>query len=77
MVASPERMERIVGTPMRRTDAPAKLNGQEHFAGDLAIPGLLHARPVLSAYAHARLTGVDATAASKFPRVVAVLTAGE
>ncbi len=74
MVASPER---IVGTPMRRTDAPAKLNGQEHFAGDLAIPGLLHARPVMSAYAHARLTGVDATAALQVPGVVAVLTADD
>src|SRR5687767_15012641 len=74
MVASPER---LVGRPTRRTDAPAKLTGQERYAGDLAIPGLLHARPVLSAYAHARITGIDADAAKQVPGVVAVLTAGD
>jgi CO/xanthine dehydrogenase Mo-binding subunit len=58
-------------------DAPAKLTGQERYAGDLAIAGLLHARPVLSAYAHAKLTEIDATAAKQVPGVVAVLTAAD
>ena len=77
MVASPERVERVVGTPMPRMDAPAKLRGQEIFAGDLAIPGLVHARPVLSTYAHAKLTGINAEAARAVPGVIAVLTADD
>ncbi|MFN8539469.1 MAG: hypothetical protein U0232_18565 [Thermomicrobiales bacterium] len=43
----------MVGHATKRTDAPAKLTGQERYAGDLEIPGLLHARPVPSAHAHA------------------------
>src|SRR4051812_46300692 len=69
--------QRVVGKAMPRTDAPAKLTGQERYAGDLAIPGLLHARPVLSTYAHARLVSIDSAAAREIPGVVAVLVAAD
>ena len=69
--------QRVIGKPMPRADAPAKLTGQERFAGDLALAGLLHARPVLSVAAHARLTGIDSTAAREVPGVVAVLSAAD
>src|SRR5215217_1612831 len=72
MVASERR---VIGRPTRRADAPAKLTGQERYAGDLALPGLLHARPVLSLHAHARLVGIDGEAARRVPGVVSVLTA--
>lgn len=75
MVVSSE--QRVIGKAMPRADAPAKLTGQERYAGDLALPGLLHARPVLSVAAHAKLTGVDASAAMEIPGVVAVLTAAD
>src|SRR5215211_3173094 len=74
MVASERR---VIGRPTRRADAPAKLTGRERYAGDLALPGLLHARPVLSLHPHARLVGVDAAAARLLPGVVAVLTAAD
>src|SRR5205823_7733512 len=74
MVASEQR---VIGRPTPRADAPAKLTGQERYAGDLALPGLLHARPVLSVHAHARLVGIDAEAARRAPGVVAVLTAAD
>jgi CO/xanthine dehydrogenase Mo-binding subunit len=67
--------QKIIGRPTRRADAPAKLTGRERFAGDLAVPGLLHARPVLSAHAHARLAGIDREAALAVPGVIAVLVA--
>ncbi|RIK46423.1 MAG: xanthine dehydrogenase [Chloroflexi bacterium] len=67
----------VIGTRMPRADAPAKLRGQERFAGDLPVHGLLHARPVLSLQAHARLNGIDASAALAVPGVVAVLTAAD
>ncbi len=69
--------QRVIGQPTPRTDAPAKLTGQERYAGDLALPGLLHARLVLSTHAHARLVSVDTEAARLVPGVVAVLTVGD
>src|SRR3954447_9878077 len=39
--------------------------------------GLLHARPVLAAEAHAKLVSVDGSAALEIPGVVAVLTAAD
>ena len=66
-----------VGQRTKRVDAPEKLTGQERFTADLRLPGLLVARPVGSAYAHARILGVDKTAALAIPGVVAVLTAAD
>src|SRR5215210_6881595 len=66
-----------VGQRAKRLDAPQKLTGLERFSADLRMPGLLHARPVGSAYAHARIRGVDRSAALALPGVVAVLTADD
>jgi CO/xanthine dehydrogenase Mo-binding subunit len=65
----------VVGTRVKRQDAPKKLTGQERFTGDLRLPGMLYARPVGSAYAHAWIRGIDASAALAIPGVVAVLGA--
>jgi CO/xanthine dehydrogenase Mo-binding subunit len=66
-----------VGKRAKRLDAPPKLTGTEAFTGDLRIPGLLHARIVGSTFAHARINGIDATAALQVPGVEAVLTASD
>ena len=66
-----------VGKRTKRLDAPEKLTGQERFTGDLRLPGRLIARPVGSAYAHARITGIDTAPALAIPGVVAVLTAAD
>lgn len=66
-----------VGQRARRLDSPPKLNGTEVFTADMRIPGLLHARIVGSTFAHARINGVDTTAALELPGVVAVLTAAD
>ena len=63
-----------VGKPTLRQDAPDKLTGRTRFAGDLSFPGMLHARLVLSPYAHARIVNIDTTAALATPGVVAVFT---
>jgi putative selenate reductase molybdopterin-binding subunit len=51
-----------------------RVTGHETFAGDLRIPGLLHARVVRSPRAHARVLRIDSSAARALPGVVAVLT---
>ena len=66
-----------VGQRAKRLDAPAKLTGQERYTADLKPAGLLFARPVGSTYAHARILGVDKSAALSVPGVVAVLTADD
>jgi CO/xanthine dehydrogenase Mo-binding subunit len=67
----------VIGTARRRRDGEAKVLGQTRYVGDMAVHGLLHARPVLATEAHARLLDIDASAALELPGVVAVLTAAD
>jgi CO/xanthine dehydrogenase Mo-binding subunit len=64
-----------IGVPRRRRDGEAKVRGLTRYVGDLPLHGLLHARLVLAAEAHARITEIDKTEALAVPGVVAVLTA--
>jgi CO/xanthine dehydrogenase Mo-binding subunit len=66
-----------IGQARRRRDGDPKVRGATRFTGDMPMHGLLHARLVLAAEAHARLTGVDASGALALPGVVAVLTADD
>ena len=66
---------RYVGTRRPRIDSREKVVGATRYAGDLTVPGLLHARIVPSLHAHARIRAVDAEAALAVPGVIAVLTA--
>jgi carbon-monoxide dehydrogenase large subunit len=63
-----------IGNPRRRVEDPRLLRGRGEYVDDLRQPGTLEVAFVRSAYAHARLTRVDAAAASQAPGVVAVLT---
>ncbi len=62
------------GRRTRRQDGYDKLVGRTRYAGDLAFVGLLHARLVLSPYAHARIVNIDISAAVEVPGVKAVYT---
>src|SRR6266536_3802791 len=62
------------GKRTRRQDGYDKLVGRTRYAGDLAFAGLLHARLVLSPYAHARIVNIDTSAALEVPGVKAVYT---
>lgn len=63
-----------VGKAVRRIDGYEKVTGQVRYAGDLSLPGMLHARLVVSPYAHARIIRIDPTAALHLPGVVQVVT---
>jgi carbon-monoxide dehydrogenase large subunit len=67
--------KQIIGKRIRRNEDPRLLTGQALFVDDVEIPGMLHAAFVRSDYAHARLLGIDVSAARKRPGVVAVFTA--
>ena len=65
----------LVGQSRPRTDSAPRVLGTLRFAADEpAVPGMLHARLVLSIYAHARIDGIDTSAALEVPGVVAVIT---
>jgi len=63
-----------VGRPVRRQDGFDKLTGRTRYAGDIPVAGLLHARLVLSPYAHARIVSIDISAALQVPGVRFVYT---
>ena len=67
----------VIGVSRPRVDAPDKVTGATRYAADGYVHGLLHARLVLATEAHARIRGVDASAALAVPGVVAVLTAAD
>lgn len=63
-----------VGKATHRRDALGKITGQTRYAGDLSAIGLLHARLVLSPYAHARIIAIDISSALEVPGVKFVYT---
>ena len=67
----------FVGQPTPMIDGPAKVTGNLKYTGDLKLTGMLHARFVLSTYAHANIGGIDTEAALAVPGVHSVLTADD
>ena len=77
MATTTETTTTAIGRWVRREDGAPKVTGRTVYTGDLKLPGMLHARPVLSPYAHARITRIDTEAARAVPGVVGVYTAGD
>src|SRR5437763_997854 len=67
-------MTTVVGTSVKRTDTLGKVTGQAVYAGDLILPGMLHAKIKRSTIAHARIARIDTSRALALPGVKAVLT---
>lgn len=64
-----------LGKGRKIIDGLEKITGRARYTADLSLQGMLHIRPVLSIYAHARIVSIDTEAARQMPGVVAVLTA--
>ncbi len=63
-----------IGMKVKRVEDPALLTGEGQYIDDISRPGMLHAVAVRSPYAHARILGIDKSAALELPGVVAVVT---
>lgn len=63
-----------MGARMERKEDLRLVTGQGKYLGDIVLPGMLHAVFVRSEYAHARILGIDTSAALELPGVMAVLT---
>jgi CO/xanthine dehydrogenase Mo-binding subunit len=66
---------KYIGRGRPLVEGRGKVTGSTRYVADLRLPGMLHGRPILSPYAHARIGSVDKSRAEAVPGVVAVLTA--
>src|SRR5437762_7167034 len=67
-------MSKYVGQRVKRTEDPRLIKGLAHYVDDIGLPDTLHVAFVRSMYAHARINGIDTTAAANSPGVVAIYT---
>ncbi|MCC6192372.1 MAG: molybdopterin-dependent oxidoreductase [Anaerolineales bacterium] len=71
---SPQPETDVVGHREPKVDAVKLAKGRAVFAGDVELPGMLHAALLTSPHAHARIRHIDASRARALPGVHAVLT---
>ncbi|HTD34377.1 MAG TPA: hypothetical protein VK665_11990, partial [Candidatus Elarobacter sp.] len=67
----------LIGTPVARPDARAKVTGAARYPADLVGDGMLHCKAVFAHRPHARIARIDTARALAVPGVVAVLTASD
>ncbi|HEV7518056.1 MAG TPA: molybdopterin cofactor-binding domain-containing protein, partial [Thermoanaerobaculia bacterium] len=72
-----ERPLQLIGTPFRRVDGRAKVTGATRFADDLSFARMCHVKLVRSTVPHARVRGVDFTAAATVPGFLGSLLGAE
>jgi CO/xanthine dehydrogenase Mo-binding subunit len=68
---------RVVGHPVVRHDARDKVAGATAYAGDWAMPGMLHGVVLRSPHPSALIRRLDTSRAAAMPGVAAVMTAAD
>jgi len=59
---------------MKRVEDQRFVRGQGNYVDDVNLPGMLHSAILRSPFAHAKINGIDTSAAEALPGVVAVIT---
>ncbi len=65
---------RGLGHRVKRKEDDRFIRGRGTYIDDIKLPGMLHMAILRSPYAHATITGIDASKAQAIPGVVAVVT---
>ena len=65
---------RVVGQPLPKIDAWAKVTGETRYTDDMVLPRMAHGRLLRSPHAHARIRSIDTARARARPGVYAVIT---
>jgi carbon-monoxide dehydrogenase large subunit len=65
------------GKSIKRREDPKLITGKGNYVDDVKMPGTLYASFVRSPHAHAKINGIDSTAAKALKGVVAVYTGKE
>ena len=68
---------KVVGKPLPKVDASAKVTGRAIYADDMLPPRTLHCRILRSPHPHARILSIDTSAARRIPGVLAVITGAD
>src|SRR5271167_3603287 len=69
-----ERILKAVGKPLRRKEDLRLLTGKGRFSDDFNLPGQVWAAMVRSPHPHAKINGIDKSAALALPGVLGVFT---
>src|SRR5262245_45043725 len=64
----------VIGRPLPKVDAWAKVTGDTKYADDLVLPRMAYAKLLRSPHSHARIRRIDTTRAKALPGVYAVIT---
>jgi aerobic carbon-monoxide dehydrogenase large subunit len=72
-----DRPNSYIGRAVPRPNLGRLVEGRGHYVSDVVLPRMVHVAFVHSPYAHARICGIDATAAKAAPGVIAVVTGAE
>ncbi len=63
-----------IGKRVPRFDSVQQLTGTCRYCDDYSVPDMLIAKPLFSAYAHAKILSIDTSEAERMPGIAAVLT---
>lgn len=63
-----------IGVDTPQVSALEKVQGKAIYAGDIKLPGMLHAKVLRSPHPRARIVSIDTSAAAKLPGVVCVVS---
>ncbi|MBS4751665.1 xanthine dehydrogenase family protein [Nocardioides sp. zg-ZUI104] len=66
-----------IGRDRRRKEDQRLITGRTRWTDNITLPGMLHLAMVRSPFAHARILGIDTSAAKESTNVVAVLTGAD
>ena len=67
----------VIGQPLPKIDAWAKVVGETKYADDLFLPRMAYGRLLRSSHAHARIRSIDTARARALPGVYAVVTGAD
>ena len=65
---------RGIGHSVKRKEDDRFIRGRGNYIDDINLPGMLHMAILRSPYAHAKINGVDTSAAAAVEGVIAVVT---
>jgi 4-hydroxybenzoyl-CoA reductase subunit alpha len=67
----------VIGRPLPKVDAWAKVVGETRYADDLVMPRMAHGKLLRSTHPHALIKRIDTTRARALPGVYAVITGAD
>jgi CO/xanthine dehydrogenase Mo-binding subunit/aerobic-type carbon monoxide dehydrogenase small subunit (CoxS/CutS family) len=73
----PVDIPQAIGGSLHRQNGVGKVTGTTHYAGDIKMPGMLHAKVLRSPYAHAKITRIETEPARNVPGVRGVFTGAD